>query len=74
MDESERLMTVDEVADILRVNRLRVYELARTGVIPSVRMGRQVRFAPTALREWILAGGTSFRQDPTAGLSRTQVN
>lgn len=58
MYEPERLMTAEEVAEFLRVNRFRVYEMARTGVIPVVRMGRQIRFAPNALHRWILDGGT----------------
>ncbi len=36
----------------------RVYELARAGVRPSVRIGRAVRFDPVAVEEWIAGGGT----------------
>ena len=49
-----RLLTASEVANILRVSRARVYELARTKGIPSITLGqRQVRFDETTLREWI---------------------
>ncbi len=48
-----RLLTAEEVARILRVSKARVYELARRGIIPSVRLGYQVRFSEAALREWI---------------------
>lgn len=41
----------------------RVYECARLGLIPSVRIGRQVRFDEDALREWIQRGGNV---EPTA--------
>ena len=37
----------------------RVYECARLGLIPSVRIGRQVRFDEDALREWVKKGGTA---------------
>lgn len=37
----------------------RVYECARLGLIPSVRIGRQVRFDEDALREWVKNGGTA---------------
>ncbi len=60
MEEARRLMTADEVAEVLRVSRLRVYELARIGAIPTVRMGRQIRFAPGALNQWMAQGGTSL--------------
>jgi excisionase family DNA binding protein len=37
----------------------RVYECARLGLIPSVRIGRQVRFDEDALREWVQRGGSA---------------
>ena len=49
-----RLLTANEVANILRVSTARVYELARIKSIPSITLGqRQVRFDETALLEWI---------------------
>jgi len=49
-----RLLTANEVANILRVSTARVYELARIKSIPSITLGqRQVRFDETALRNWI---------------------
>jgi excisionase family DNA binding protein len=56
-----RLLTAKETAEILQVTLPRVYELAREGLVPSVRMGRQIRFDEIALREWITRGGA--RQD-----------
>lgn len=41
----------------------RVYECARLGLIPSVRIGRQVRFDEDELREWIRKGGTATQTD-----------
>ncbi len=55
--ELERLLIAEEVAEILKVNKDRVYSLARQGVIPHVRIGRQVRFSESALHDWILRGG-----------------
>lgn len=49
-----RLLTANEVANILRVSTARVYELARIKSIPSITLGqRQVRFDETALHEWL---------------------
>ncbi len=47
------VLTVDEVASLLRVSRWRVYELVQSGSIPHVRLGRTLRFSREALRQWI---------------------
>lgn len=52
-----RLLTAKEVAAILQVTPARVYELSRIKLLPTVRMGRQVRYDEDALREWIKTGG-----------------
>ena len=52
-----RFLRVAEVADLLRVSQARAYELIRMGVIPSVRMGRQVRVDEVALSRWAEEGG-----------------
>jgi excisionase family DNA binding protein len=51
------LITVDEAAVILRVKRARAYELARQGVIPVVRLGRQVRVDPRRLQAFSKPAG-----------------
>ena len=55
-----RLLTISEVSDLLRVPQARAYELAREGVIPTVRIGRQVRVSEAALARWIDQGGRSL--------------
>lgn len=52
---SERLMTADEVADLLRVPRSTVYELARTRRIPYLKIGRRTLFEPRSITDWIAA-------------------
>src|SRR5688500_5853650 len=60
-----RLLNANEVAEILRVNKQRVYELTRQGILPSVRIGTwQIRFEEMRLLQWIENGG---------GLSATNV-
>lgn len=49
----DRLLTVSEVADLLRVPKGYVYELARSGKLPTVRLGKYVRIGPSALRQWL---------------------
>jgi excisionase family DNA binding protein len=55
-----RLLQADEVAAMLGVSVQRVYALAREGLLPSVKLGRQVRFDSKQLEEWIKSGGTEL--------------
>ncbi len=48
------VLTVDEVAEILRVNRNTVYELFHRGKLPGgCHVGRNIRFSSKALLEWL---------------------
>ena len=49
----ERLLTAREAAEVLRINRYVLYELARCGEIPAVRIRRMVRFRPEELKAWV---------------------
>ena len=51
------LLTVPETAHILRVRPARAYELVREGVIPSIRLGRQIRIDRETLAAWLRDGG-----------------
>lgn len=55
-----KLLTMTEAAALLSVSVARAYELARTDVIPVVRLGRQVRVNEAALHAWIAAGGAAL--------------
>lgn len=51
------ILTTDELAEFLKLHRYRVCQLAREKVIPSFRLGRQLRFEAAAIREFIRTGG-----------------
>lgn len=51
------LMRAVEVADWLGVPQQRVYELARSGLIPSIKLGRSYRFSQPALESFMTKGG-----------------
>ena len=51
-----RLLTVDETAEYLRVDRSTVYRLEREGELRSVRVGRRRRFRPDDLRVYLERG------------------
>ena len=55
-----KLMRIPEAAARLDVSVARAYELARTGTLPSVRLGRQLRVDPRRLDEWINDGGAGL--------------
>jgi excisionase family DNA binding protein len=65
------LLHANDVAEMLGVSTARVYELARTGILPSVRIGRQVRFSAASIGAWIQNGGASlpggWRRDDDGG-------
>jgi excisionase family DNA binding protein len=47
------LLRANEAADLMGVSRSLVYELLRSGTLPSVRIGASVRVPADALRAWI---------------------
>ncbi len=67
MDTLRMLLRPVEVAEAIGVGRSKVYELIRTGVIPSVRVGSRVRVPTEALRAWIAAGEGQHQGRPGGG-------
>ena len=55
-----QLENVDYVEKRLGEPRWRIYELARAGLIPAVRIGRRYKFDPSAVEAWISNGGSSL--------------
>lgn len=60
----KKLLNIAEVAEVLGVKEHRVYALARSNLLPIVRIGRQIRVEEGRLQEWIDQGGSSL-QDGT---------
>ena len=67
---SKKLLRISEVAQVLDVPLARAYEMAREGIIPVVRLGRQLRVDPARFEEWIESGGQplpgGWRREPVA--------
>lgn len=55
MKPIERLMTVKEVAELLRKSASWVYKAAERGEVPALKIGANLRFDPDQLREWLAA-------------------
>ncbi len=48
-----------KLAEILRVDKQRIYSLVREGAIPVIRLGeRQYRFSAQAIEQFLQGGGT----------------
>ncbi len=54
-DDLAPIMTVNEVAELLKLSKITIYKLAKSGQIPSFRVGSSLRFRREKILE-ILAG------------------
>jgi excisionase family DNA binding protein len=83
--EGPRLVGAAELARQLNVSPSRMYDLARRGLLPCVRLGRSVRFDVEAVEDFLTRGGralpggwrwespTSRAPDSGAGVSTIPV-
>ena len=62
MDGEKLLLTVTEAAQLTSVSRGTGYELAASGVWPTVRIGRSVRVPRAALEEWVRRQAENSRE------------
>ena len=64
MSDTQRFMTPDEVADVLRVSISQVYTLMRSGQLAAVKIGKRGiwRVSLNALEEYVSALETAARQ------------
>jgi excisionase family DNA binding protein len=53
----EKLTTADWVSDKLDIPVPSIYDYARRGVLPCVRVGKLVRFRPSDIENFIATGG-----------------
>jgi len=58
----KKLLRPGEVARILDVSTDRIYQLVREGILPAVRIGRQVRICEQKLISWMDDGGNSLQK------------
>jgi excisionase family DNA binding protein len=66
----EKLLTAEDIADVLNTKLERVWELAREKHLPCVRLGkRQMRFDRRAVEQFIASGGSK-----DAATHRTEGN
>ena len=58
--KTESLVKANIVARCLDVSEARVYEMAKLGIIPCVRLGRLVRFRMDAIEAFVEQGGAAL--------------
>ena len=64
-DDLPAVLTADELADFLSLNRKTIYEALARGEIPGARrIGRSFRIARDAVLEWLVTGQGSGLRSP----------
>ena len=56
-EEPGDVLTIDELADYLRISRSTLYKLAQEGRVPCQKVGRHWRFRKQAIDRWLGHGG-----------------
>jgi putative molybdopterin biosynthesis protein len=62
--------TTEEVANILKVSKLTVYDLVKKGILPAYRVGRQMRIDPSDLEEYIKRSNGELQTSSSQSLSK----
>jgi len=53
VDEPKLLLKCEEAAKRLSMGRAKVYLMAASGELPSIRIGRAIRIPSDSLRKWV---------------------
>jgi excisionase family DNA binding protein len=54
MDNNEKIMTLEEVAEYLRVKPQTIYTWAQEKKIPAAKLGKEWRFKKSMIDKWFL--------------------
>jgi putative molybdopterin biosynthesis protein len=67
------LLTLEDSAKILNVTYPRAAQLAREGIFPTIRLGRQIRVDPDQLADFLARGGRAlpggWRREPAGAVA-----
>jgi excisionase family DNA binding protein len=58
-EKSERLLTPDDLAELLRTSRISVIRQSRAGKIPAIKIGKAWRFRRSSIDRWLSEQETS---------------
>jgi len=62
---TDTIYTIPEVARFLKVSRSKVYGLVQQGLIPHVRIGKNVRITDRDLQAWLDRNSVGRLQEPS---------
>lgn len=65
---SENSYTTEEIAKLLRISKLTVYDLIKKGELPAYRVGRQMRVDASDLEAYKTRAKGEYRQTPAAAV------
>jgi excisionase family DNA binding protein len=60
---ADRLLTAEDVAELIGMRTDYVYRLARRDAIPHLRFGRTVRFRSESIEEWLEEEEQAVKQE-----------
>jgi excisionase family DNA binding protein len=63
MQPAAKVLTVNELAEYLRVHRSTIYRLLKKGQLPGFKIGSDWRFNVEVIDEWRLKQGASVLED-----------
>ena len=66
MPSSTKVLTVNELAEYLRVHRSTIYRLLKKGQLPGFKIGSDWRFNVEVIDEWRLRQGPGLLAEDTA--------
>lgn len=62
-DFVDEFMTLDELVTYLKVSKSTLYKLCERGMLPSCKVGRQLRFKKTEMDSWLRKLGKSKKKN-----------
>lgn len=64
-DGLPRLLTIREVAEVLRIHARTAYRLVKDGHISAIRVGTQWRVSESALHDYVATGWRRWKPQPS---------
>jgi len=51
----DKLLTIDELAEVLTVKKSTIYQWVHLGLIPHIKVGRLLRFKEESIQKWLIS-------------------
>lgn len=66
----EPLLTSKELQSLLKVTRYTIFKWAREKKMPCIRLGKEVRFSPSAIEAWVKSQTSGTAETDATWLGR----